>query len=351
MKRDKMPLIENVKEKDRIKEIRKLHSDLFEIMKSSLPKAIRIGELLTEQKKAMEHGDFGKWVERNCSFSYRTGRVFMQLYKGKDRIKIEWEGEKVKMAESANLTLASALKRITSPRKALPEKIETKPSVAKPPKPNEPIFVDIDGKKVAVKVQDDLSTIWCDPLNFLSQLLGQAERQGGHITGTFSVGNDCDKNNQSTSDEITLTFSIGTGYDSGKTEFKNWKQEVTVHKSIQSEPEKIAEKPSVSEEKEVVDALYCPSCGKLIRLEDADEECPPLWECSNENCGATFVSSDRNCPECNRPFSRRLADYACEDCEAEMEETTAFECNNKNCGQDGLHLDKEEAAECGNSKI
>jgi phage N-6-adenine-methyltransferase len=347
-KGEQMPLIENVKEKDRIKEIRKLHCDLIETVKSSLPKAIRIGELLTEQKKAMEHGDFGKWVEKNCSFSYRTGRVFMQLYREKDRVKIEWEGEKVKMAESANLTLASALKRITSPRKALPEKIDRKPSVAKPPKPNEPIFVDIDGKKVAVKVQDDLSTIWCDQLNFFPQLLCQSERHGGHITGTFSVDHDCDKNNQSISDKITFTFSIDKDYGSRKTEFKSKEQEVTVYKSTQSKPEKVAEKPTVSEKKEVVDALYCPSCGKLIRLEDADEECPPLWECSNKNCGATFISSDRNCPECNRPFSRKLADYACEDCEAEMEETTAFVCNNKNCGQDGFHLDEEEAEECGN---
>jgi hypothetical protein len=133
--------------------------------------------------------------------------------------------------------------------------------------------------------------------------------------------------------------------EEGKT--KSRKQETAVHKSTQSKPEKATEKPTLSEAKEAVNALYCPSCGKLMRLEDADEECPPLWECSNQNCGATFVSSDRNCPECDRPFSRRLANYACEDCEVEMEETTAFECNNKNCRQDGLHLDKEEAKGCG----
>ncbi len=101
-----------------------------------------------------------------------------------------------------------------------------------------------------------------------------------------------------------------------------------------------------SQSKEAVDVLFCGDCDKLVRMEDVDE-CPPLYECSNDNCGTTFVGIDgRNCPECNRPFSRKLADHACEDCETEMEETTVFECGNDDCSQHGLHLTEEEALKC-----
>ncbi len=102
-----------------------------------------------------------------------------------------------------------------------------------------------------------------------------------------------------------------------------------------------------SQSKQIVEILFCGNCDKLVRLEDAADECPPLYECSNENCGTTFVGTEgRNCPECNRPFSRKLADHACEDCEDEMEETTAFECGNDGCSQHGLHLTEEEAKGC-----
>lgn len=43
-------------------------------------------------------------------------------------------------------------------------------------------------------------------------------------------------------------------------------------------------------------------------------EAPPLRECSNDQCGHTFVSEERNCEECNRPFTRKEADHGCEDC-------------------------------------
>jgi hypothetical protein len=99
-----------------------------------------------------------------------------------------------------------------------------------------------------------------------------------------------------------------------------------------------------------VNVLHCDQCDKLVRLEDADE-CPPLYECSNDKCETIFAGTDgRNCPECNRPFSRRLADYACEDCNEEMEEETAFECGNESCSQEGLHLTEEEAKGCKGGK-
>lgn len=60
----------------------------------------------------------------------------------------------------------------------------------------------------------------------------------------------------------------------------------------------------------------CDGCDEYF----AADEAPPLRECSREDCGTQFVSSERNCPDCNSPFSRRLADHACESCEGELEE-------------------------------
>lgn len=71
--------------------------------------------------------------------------------------------------------------------------------------------------------------------------------------------------------------------------------------------------------------FLCRSCDNII------EDAPPLRECSNDTCGTKFVSDERNCTQCNRPFSRKLADHGCEDCEEEVEEVEVYgncpECN------------------------
>jgi hypothetical protein len=107
----------------------------------------------------------------------------------------------------------------------------------------------------------------------------------------------------------------------------------------------IANKPEESEPEESVTAYHCPSCDRLT-----EEEPPPMRECSNENCGAQFVAEERECPDCNRPFTRRLADYGCEECTEEMEEVEAFKCGNPKCEHGGLHLEEEDAIKCGGGK-
>lgn len=72
--------------------------------------------------------------------------------------------------------------------------------------------------------------------------------------------------------------------------------------------------------------FVCTSCDKLSTVDDADDNFPPQWECSREDCGAEFVSMERNCPDCNRPFSRKLAEHACEDCQQEVEEADLLTC-------------------------
>lgn len=67
-----------------IQEIEQLHSEIGSILKKavqeSLPKAIRIGELLSEQKIALPHGEFTPWVEKNLSIGKRQAQRYMKVY-------------------------------------------------------------------------------------------------------------------------------------------------------------------------------------------------------------------------------------------------------------------------------
>lgn len=68
-------------ENRRIKEIKALHHEIGGRLKSSPDKAIRIGELLSQQKESMERGRFTAWVKANLPFTERTARRYMQLYR------------------------------------------------------------------------------------------------------------------------------------------------------------------------------------------------------------------------------------------------------------------------------
>jgi hypothetical protein len=73
-------------EKSLVEEIKKLHSEVISHLKMTIPQAIRIGELLGQQKGRLGHGAFGKWIEENLPFTDRTARNYMRLYNEKDRL-------------------------------------------------------------------------------------------------------------------------------------------------------------------------------------------------------------------------------------------------------------------------
>jgi len=70
----------------RVEEIKKLHKEIESTMKMTVEKAIRIGELLAEQKSEMAHGEFLPWLEENIEFSERTARNYMRLYRYREKI-------------------------------------------------------------------------------------------------------------------------------------------------------------------------------------------------------------------------------------------------------------------------
>ena len=76
-------------EKSHVEEVRRLHGEILNSFRLSLEKGIRIGELLTEQKEALKHGEFTTWVNENLPFTDRTARNYMRVYHERDKLKTE----------------------------------------------------------------------------------------------------------------------------------------------------------------------------------------------------------------------------------------------------------------------
>jgi hypothetical protein len=76
-------------EQDRVSEIITLHNEIVSYLRMSVKKAIRIGELLSEQKACLQHGEFLPWIKANLSFTERTAQNYMRLYTQRDLLKNE----------------------------------------------------------------------------------------------------------------------------------------------------------------------------------------------------------------------------------------------------------------------
>jgi hypothetical protein len=74
---------------DVTEEINRLHGEIVEFGRVTLEKAFRIGQLLTEQKQSLPHGQFGNWIASNLPFSDRTARNYMRLHRERGRLKTE----------------------------------------------------------------------------------------------------------------------------------------------------------------------------------------------------------------------------------------------------------------------
>ncbi len=64
---------------DRTQEIKKELSELNQSLKMSVQKAIKIGELLTQQKEFIGHGNFLSWLEDNLDISHMQVTRYMKL--------------------------------------------------------------------------------------------------------------------------------------------------------------------------------------------------------------------------------------------------------------------------------
>lgn len=71
----------------RADEIQRLHDEIMGQLRTTVQKAIRIGELLTEQKADLQHGQWLPWLEENVPFSERTARNYMRVYEKRAELK------------------------------------------------------------------------------------------------------------------------------------------------------------------------------------------------------------------------------------------------------------------------
>lgn len=97
--------------------INSAHAQCEESRKNFLKYACRAGDLLTQAKTQVEHGDWLRWIKGNCTFSDRTARAYMQVFR-------HWEVISSKMAGSADLTtIEGALKLLTPETEVLEAEI------------------------------------------------------------------------------------------------------------------------------------------------------------------------------------------------------------------------------------
>jgi hypothetical protein len=85
-----------VDEEERTQAIINLHTEINESMKSVLKhsrlcfkKILQMGKLLTEQKEALRHGDFGPWVEQNLPFTHRSANRYMEIFRRRHELKLD----------------------------------------------------------------------------------------------------------------------------------------------------------------------------------------------------------------------------------------------------------------------
>jgi hypothetical protein len=76
-------------QQNRTQEIVTLHQEIVGSLKSSLEKAIRIGDLLLKQKEELQHGQFISWVDEHLPFTVRTAQNYMRLFRNKALVKNE----------------------------------------------------------------------------------------------------------------------------------------------------------------------------------------------------------------------------------------------------------------------
>src|ERR1700686_1089877 len=80
-----------------VEEINRLHGELQSLATDVFDQATRIGELLCDMKRSLEHGKWLSWLHCNVSFSERTARNYMRVFQ---------EGARLKSANVADLTAA-----------------------------------------------------------------------------------------------------------------------------------------------------------------------------------------------------------------------------------------------------
>ena len=112
--------MEKIIPQDTVEAILTLHQELSGLARSSLEKALRVGELLSEVKARLPHGGWLPWCQENLEFDQKTGWRYMRLFV-----------ERGKLGSMSNLTLTEAYRHL----KILWARKKSLTRTPKPPKP------------------------------------------------------------------------------------------------------------------------------------------------------------------------------------------------------------------------
>ncbi|HOV13765.1 MAG TPA: DUF3102 domain-containing protein [Spirochaetota bacterium] len=72
---------------ERVEEMRGLYLDIKQAMETAYQKALRLGEMLSNVKGILPHGEFGSWIEENMNFSVRNAQRYMLVFDKKEELK------------------------------------------------------------------------------------------------------------------------------------------------------------------------------------------------------------------------------------------------------------------------
>jgi hypothetical protein len=81
-------------------EINERHARMNALAKDAVANAIRIAELLCEQRKLCKHGDWLPWLKANVQFSQKTAHTYMRVYAHRSKLEVTSN-----IAEAYRLTL------------------------------------------------------------------------------------------------------------------------------------------------------------------------------------------------------------------------------------------------------
>jgi hypothetical protein len=111
---------------NRAEEINLLHDKIWIAAKTTITEALRIGELLTEQKAECGHGNWLPWLEANIHFSQRTAHNYMSVYERRGELESETIAN---LTEAYRLLAGEVEPEEEDPAEGLPKGFDTIPEV------------------------------------------------------------------------------------------------------------------------------------------------------------------------------------------------------------------------------
>ena len=71
--------------KSTIDRLNDLHRGIMGHMRSTVMDAVAAGEILTDLKERLPHGEFTPWIDEHCEFSLREAQRYMMAHRAERR--------------------------------------------------------------------------------------------------------------------------------------------------------------------------------------------------------------------------------------------------------------------------